>query len=259
MPPTGRAAACALPGGGRAHGRAGSWPRGSNGPPAGYAALQCVARDFGVAVILVNHLTKDSRPQWQAVSLRRGSCSCLRCDDVGMSFGGQIRSAVASDAAEVARIYVVSWNEGFGHLLGTREPSPADAERWTGELTSARARWWVAEADRRVAGFAGICPSRDPVTADVGELDTIAVDPRDWHAGVGRALMTVALNALRSTGYAEAIAWTPAGYQRGHGFYEATGWLPDGGRRDGGRQVSFPHPLTTASMRPDQSPGHDRC
>jgi N-acetylglutamate synthase-like GNAT family acetyltransferase len=174
-----------------------------------------------------------------------------------MSFGGQVRSAVVSDAAVVARIYVVSWNEGFGHLLGRREQSSADAERWMDELTSARARWWVAEVDRRVAGFAGICPSRDPVAADLGELDTIAVDPRDWRTGVGRALMTVALNALRSTGYAEAIVWTPAGYPRGHGFYEATGWLPDAGRRDGGRQVSFRHPLTAASMRPDRSPDQD--
>jgi N-acetylglutamate synthase-like GNAT family acetyltransferase len=166
-----------------------------------------------------------------------------------MSFGGQIRSAAASDATEVARIYVVSWNEGFGHLMGNREPSSADAERWTGEITSTRARWWVAETDHRLVGFAGICPSRDPVAARLGELDTIAVDPRDWRTGVGRALMTVALTALRSTGYTEAIVWTPASYQRGNGFYQATGWLPDGGRRDGGRQVSFRHPLTTAASR----------
>jgi GNAT superfamily N-acetyltransferase len=164
-----------------------------------------------------------------------------------MGFGGQVRSAAASDAADVARIYVVSWNEGFGHLLGRREPSPADGERWTGELTSGRARWWVADTGHRVAGFAGICASRDPVEAGLGELDTIAVDPRDWRTGVGRALMAVALDALRSTGYAKAIVWTPAGYQRGHGFYRATGWLPDGGCRDDGRQVSFRHALTTVA------------
>jgi N-acetylglutamate synthase-like GNAT family acetyltransferase len=171
----------------------------------------------------------------------------VRCDDGGMGFGGQVRPAAASDAAEVARIYVVSWNEGFGHLPDRREPSPADCERWTGELTSTRARWWVAETDHRVAGLAGICPSRDPIAAGLGELDTIAVDPRDWRTGVGRALMAVVLDALRSTGYAEAIVWTPAGYQRGHGFYRATGWLPDGERRDGRRQVSFRHPLTAAA------------
>jgi hypothetical protein len=61
---------------------------------------------------------------------------------------------------------------------------------------------------------------------------------------VGRALITVALDALRGAGYAEAIVWTLAGYQRGHGFYLATGWLPDGGRRDGDRQISFRQSLT---------------
>ena len=163
-----------------------------------------------------------------------------------MRFCGWVRPAAASDAAEVARIYIVSWNEGFGHLLGMREPSPGDGDRWKGELTSGRARWWVAETGRRVAGFAGICSSRDPLETGLGELDTIAVDPRDWRTGVGRALMTVALDALRGAGYAAAILWTPAGYQRGHGFYRATGWLPDGGGRDGGRQVSFRQSLTTA-------------
>ncbi len=156
-----------------------------------------------------------------------------------MRFCGRVRPATASDAADVARIYVVSWNEGFGDLMGFRRSSPSDAERWRSELTSGRAQWWVAETDGRVAGFAGICPSRDPVQAGLGELDTIAVDPPDWRTGVGTALMTAALDALHGARYAEAILWTPAGYQRGHGFYRAMGWLPDGGRRDDGRQVSF--------------------
>ena len=161
-----------------------------------------------------------------------------------MGFSGQVRPAAAADAADVGRIYIASWNEGFGHLLGRQTPSPRDVEQWAGELTSGPVRWWVAETQGRVAGFAGICPSRDPVQAGLGELDTIAVNPAHWRTGVGRALMTVALDALRGDGYAEAIVWTLAGYQRGHGFYLAMGWLPDGGCRDGGRQVSFRQPLT---------------
>jgi N-acetylglutamate synthase-like GNAT family acetyltransferase len=168
---------------------------------------------------------------------------------MGMSFGGQIRPAAASDAAEVARIYVVSWNEGIWASAGQPGAVVRRRRAMGGRLTSTRARWWVAETDHRVAGFAGICLSRDPIAAGLGELDTIAVDPRAWRTGVGRGLMAVALTALRSTGYAEAIVWTPASYQRGHGCYQATGWLPDGGRRDGGRQVSFRHPLTTAASR----------
>jgi GNAT superfamily N-acetyltransferase len=123
--------------------------------------------------------------------------------------------------------------------MGRRERSPADSERWKGELTSGPARWWVAEAEDLVVGFAGAGPSRDPAASGLGELDTIAVEPRVWRTGVGRALMAVAVDALRSAGYTEAIVWTPAGYEQGHGFYRAMGWLPDGGRRDGGRQVSF--------------------
>lgn len=164
-----------------------------------------------------------------------------------MRFCGRVRAATVSDVADVTRINIVSWNEGFGHLMGLRNPSPNDDEHWKGEFTSGPGEWWVAEMNGRPVGFAGIRSSRDPVRPGLGELDTIAVDPPDWRTGVGRALMTVALEGLRGAGYTEAVVWTPAGYERGHGFYRATGWLPDGGRRDGGRQVSFRQSLTRPS------------
>lgn len=137
---------------------------------------------------------------------------------------------------EAARIYGVSWNAAFGHLMG-REQSPAVGERWERERSSGPARWWVAEAGDLVVGFASVGPSRDPAASGPGELDTIAADR------VGRALMAVAVDALRSAGYTEAIVWTPAGYEQGQGFYRAMGWLPDGGRRDRGRQASLPRSL----------------
>jgi hypothetical protein len=62
-------------------------------------------------------------------------------------------------------------------------------EAWAG-------RWRVQRRTTGWPGFAGTCPSRDP----------IAADPRDWRTGAGQALMAVVLDALHSTGYAEPIA-----------------------------------------------------
>ncbi len=95
-----------------------------------------------------------------------------------------------------------------------------------------------------IAGFVGIGPSRDPVDERLGEIDTIAVDPSHWRAGIGKALMSVALRYLVADGYNEAVVWTVEGYERGIAFYEAAGWRRDGGVRDGGRQIRFRREFT---------------
>jgi N-acetylglutamate synthase-like GNAT family acetyltransferase len=122
--------------------------------------------------------------------------------------------------------------------LGKRFVEDDGVARWVHNLTTGPQRWWVAERNGRVVGFVGIGPSRDPVEPGLGELDTIAVAPTEWGKGVGRALMSVALDALAET-FSEGILWTLASYERGHRFYVATGWAADGGTRREGREVSF--------------------
>ena len=152
-----------------------------------------------------------------------------------------IRPANGEDAADVSRIYAESWSVGFGDLLPPPVHDRERTDRWAAELTAVGAvRWWVAVRGGRVAGFVGIGPSRDPVDSGLGELDTIAVDPAYWRAGVGSALMATALEGLSRAGYQRAILWTVAGYERGHGFYEAHGWRRDESlARDDGRQIAF--------------------
>ena len=162
-----------------------------------------------------------------------------------------IRQAVSGDCDEVARIYVVSWNAGFGHLMGHRRVDRELIGRWKQDLAAhLPSRWWVAERDGMTVGFAGIGRSRYPVDPSLGELDTIAVDPACWRTGVGRSLMSQCLRSLSASGYLEAGVWTPANYPRGAGFYRATGWRLNGRVRDSGRQISYTHPLTTADSAP---------
>ncbi len=153
-----------------------------------------------------------------------------------------IRPATPEDAEVVTLVYIDSWNAGFGELIeqSDRIVTSELVERWRGDLAkSAPHRWWVAEHTGRVVGFVGIGPSRDPVDARLGELDTIAVDPSYWRLGIGQTLASLAFRRLVADGYDEAVVWTVEGYELGIGFYEAMGWKRDGGVRDKGRQIRF--------------------
>lgn len=153
-----------------------------------------------------------------------------------------MRRASGSDVDAVARIYIDSWNLGFGDLMGRCTDSPERRDRWRQDLDDSTMVWTVAERSGQVAGFSGVGPSRDPVDPALGELQTIAVDPPSWRRGVGRALMDEALRHLRRS-YESAILWTVTGYERGHAFSRATGWTPLGWRRADGAETAFEHRL----------------
>jgi len=155
-----------------------------------------------------------------------------------------IRAADGTDARAIAHIYVASWNAGFRGLLPQRHVDTNLVARWEQEIVAPLPhRWWVAEVAGVIVGFTGIGPSRDPIDPELGELDTIAVDPSMWRRGIGRALLSEALHFLIADGYREAVLWTLAGYEQGQRFYEDLGWRLDGATRDEDRQVRYYRPL----------------
>ncbi|MGC4111255.1 MAG: GNAT family N-acetyltransferase [Nocardioides sp.] len=150
-----------------------------------------------------------------------------------------LRRATPSDAAGVAAVYVASWNDGFGDLMPPQVCDARQVARWERDLDEDRVQWWVALAADTVVGLCGTRPSRDPVEPGLGELDTIAVAPSAWRQGVGRRLMSAAVDDLVAAGYREAILWTLADYGQGAAFYRATGWRDAAEVRDSGRQIAF--------------------
>ncbi len=155
-----------------------------------------------------------------------------------------IRSVRPADVEAIARIYVESANVGFGDLEPKRVLDSERIDRWRSDLAApVPHRWWVATRDGVIVGFAGIGPSRDPIDPNLGELDTIAVEPSHWRTGAGRALMSQALHSLAADGYRQAIVWTLANYPRGARFYESTGWQRNGAVRADGRHVCYAHAL----------------
>jgi ribosomal protein S18 acetylase RimI-like enzyme len=143
------------------------------------------------------------------------------------------RDAVPSDAPAIAHVHVETWRGAYAHAFPADYLAALDPAR--------RARFWretvergddvlVAERDGRVVGFASVGPSPGDDGAR-GELYAIYVLPEAWGTGMGRELLTAAVDRLTARGFAEAILWVLEDNPRARRFYEAGGWRADGERR----------------------------
>ncbi len=148
-----------------------------------------------------------------------------------------IRPATLDDAAAMAEIHVRSWQWAYrGQLpkdfldrLSDTLERRIEARRTAFVNLPPEARWWVAEQDGRVVGFAITGPSRDAdMSTLTGEVELIYLLPEAAGKGVGRALFAHAVADLRERGYQQAMLWVLESNARARRFYEAAGWRADG-------------------------------
>jgi L-amino acid N-acyltransferase YncA len=147
-----------------------------------------------------------------------------------------IRSAVAADAPQIARVHVASWRAAYHELLPERfleRLSADERERtWRRRIDAARVDETVLVAERAgaVVGFASAGPTRDR-DADaraVGEVYAVYLVPQEWGRGAGRRLLERLVDALQDRGFAHAGLWVLESNARARGFYEHLGWRADG-------------------------------
>ncbi len=147
----------------------------------------------------------------------------------------QVRRARLDDAAAIAEVHVRTWQDAYEHVFG--------AERLAGVTVEQRLPMWrqilrdpaqtalvVEDETGRIVGWCTVAPSRD-ADAD-GELWGIYVLSEAWGSGAGTALMAAGLDALRESGYGEAILWVLEDNPRARRFYEREGWTLDGLRKE---------------------------
>lgn len=152
-----------------------------------------------------------------------------------------VRAAGVGDAEAIAAVHVAGWRRAFDGVVDADFLAGLDAGRravgWRRIISDAAPRSTVLVAVRsgRVAGFCSAGASRDADAAadgSVGEVYAIYADPAQLGTGVGRALMTAALEFLRAEGFERATLWTLERNVLGRAFYDRSGWAPDGVRQD---------------------------
>lgn len=148
-----------------------------------------------------------------------------------------VRQATVADAPAIAAVHVRSWQSAYRGLIPQDFLDALDPRQRVGrwEQLIAAADWprsatLVADTGSEILGFAHLVPTRDNDAnpAQVGEITSIYLLPNHWGTGLGRTLMTAALEVFAAAAYHEATLWVLDTNERAQRFYEAGGWHPDG-------------------------------
>jgi ribosomal protein S18 acetylase RimI-like enzyme len=137
-----------------------------------------------------------------------------------------VRQARPSDAADLARIYIESWQDTYAglislSLLGAMSLKHHTA-RWQATLRGSGAVLVAEDAAAGAIGLASLGAARDGALGFEGEIYTLYVDPVFLGRGAGRALMTGAFERLKDRKYRSCLVWAHA-RNNACFFYEAMG------------------------------------
>ena len=161
-----------------------------------------------------------------------------------------IRSASASDAAQIGAVMRASWQAAYQGIIASevidRVTAPDGGAR---VRQSFRTRPWqqtLVAVEKRdaadgIVGYALFGPEQDVLGApwphplspegqqgQVAELYALYVHPDWWSTGAGRALMDGVLDAASAARYSSVRLWVLRDNSRARRFYERAGFAPDG-------------------------------
>ena len=138
-----------------------------------------------------------------------------------------LRQARPSDAADLARIYIESWQDTYPgilpHGLLRAMSRKAHTARWLGMI---RGGGVLAAEDGQqgVVGLASFGAARDRGLGFDGEIYTLYVDPSYLGRGIGTALLHGAFAALKERKFHSCLVWSHA-RNNACFFYEAMGGI----------------------------------
>ncbi len=151
-----------------------------------------------------------------------------------------VRRAAPDDAAEIARIQVVTWQHGYATILPPavleQVTEQAALVAWTQALTdppTPQHQVLVAQEGAGLVGFAVLAPAEDLQPADPDPQTTIGigpvlVEPRWGRRGHGSRLMAAAVDLAGEAGMTRAVSWIPEADVVTREFLVGAGWAPDG-------------------------------
>lgn len=140
-----------------------------------------------------------------------------------------VRTARPEDAADLARVYIESWQDTYAgmlsHALLGAMSLKGHTARWRTAIRATDRAGAVLVAEDAQHGVIGLCSlgaARDPVPGFEGEVYTLYVDPAFLGRGAGRALLAGAFDTLKERKLRSCLIWSHA-RNNACFFYEAMG------------------------------------
>jgi ribosomal protein S18 acetylase RimI-like enzyme len=137
-----------------------------------------------------------------------------------------LRQARPSDAADLARIYVESWQDTYAgllpHNLLAAMSIKTHTQRWQNQLRTPGSVIVAENKTHGVIGLASLGSARDRSLGFEGEIYTLYVDPAFFGRGTGRKLLHGAFAMLKEQKFHSCLVWSHARNNACY-FYEAMG------------------------------------
>lgn len=145
----------------------------------------------------------------------------------------RVEAATAEDCAAVALVHVLSWQYAYRRQLPAAFLESLSVDDrvtwWARAIREADPSLLVARDEDRVVGFVAFGASRDDDAASgTAEIQAIYVSPLHWGCGAGSALLSVARERLRASGYRRVTLWVIEGNECAFRFYARHGFVGDG-------------------------------
>ncbi len=146
-----------------------------------------------------------------------------------------IRRASISAAEDLVRVHVASWQWAYKGLMPDEFLAglsvQARFEKWRTVLREENAdrRVWAAAQGTQLVGFA-VTDRFEPGTR-IGEVNSIYLEENAAGKGIGRSLLSHAIDDLRARGFEQVKIWVLALNERARKFYQRAGFEPDGASR----------------------------
>lgn len=143
----------------------------------------------------------------------------------------EVRRATPDDLSGVLGVFLGCWRESYRGILPERSIAEMTDERaealWRRVLSEQVGVVLVAERDGEIVGLTRY------VAPDAGEgaVHSLYVSPSAHGGGIGRHLLSAAVEAMRDAGADAALLWVFVANAPSIGFYESQGWRADGTTR----------------------------
>lgn len=147
--------------------------------------------------------------------------------------GVTIRDAASADAAALASVFIAAWRAGYRGVVADSIIDGLDHSETTTWLSrvvaDTSAQTVVAELDGAVVGF--IRFGAESANSDNGHIFALYVGPHVGGRGIGRLLLTHALDLLAPLSCRPVTLWVFEENSRARRIYAEVGFAPDGARQ----------------------------